>query len=52
MQGNDFVSPSNITAVFHDCIRHRIILSYKANAEGISADTVLDEILKEVAVIA
>lgn len=52
MQGNDFVSPSNITAVFHDCIRHRIILSYKANAEGISADTVLDEILKEVAIIA
>ena len=52
MQGNDFVSPSNITAVFHDCIRHRIILSYKANAEGISPNTVLDEILKEVAVIA
>lgn len=52
MQGNDFVSPENIRAVVHDCLRHRLILSYEANAEGISADEIIDEILKKVAVVA
>jgi MoxR-like ATPase len=52
VQGNDFVSPDDIRAVVHDCLRHRLILSYEANAEGITADKVLDEILEKVAVIA
>lgn len=52
MQGKDYVSPDNIRAVVHDCLRHRLILSYEANAEGISADRVIDEVLKLVAVIA
>ena len=52
ISGNDFVSPDNIRAVVHDCLRHRMILSYEANAEGITTDKVIDEILKNVAVIA
>ena len=52
MRGNDFVTPENVRAVVHDCLRHRLILSYEANAEGINADQVLDEILKKVAVVA
>ncbi len=52
MQGNDHVEPDNIRAVVHDCLRHRIILSYKANAEGITSDDILNIILKEVAVLA
>ena len=52
MQNKDFVSPDDIRAVLHDCLRHRISLSYEANAEGISIDTVLSEILKQVAVVA
>lgn len=51
MEGNDFVSPDNVTAVFHDCLRHRIILSYQANAESITHNQVLDEVLSEVAII-
>ena len=51
MEGKDFVSPDNIRAVVHDCLRHRLILSYNANAEGISPNQVIDEILKVVAVI-
>lgn len=51
MQGNDFVTPDNIRAVVHDCLRHRLILSYEANAEGISADQAIDELLKLVAVL-
>lgn len=52
MHGNDFVTPDDIRAVVHDCLRHRLILSYEANAESVSPDMVIDEILKKVAVIA
>ena len=52
MDGKKFVAPDNIRAVVHACLRHRLILSYEANAEGISADHVIDELLKNVAVLA
>lgn len=52
MNGKDFVSPDDIRATVHDCLRHRLILSYEANADGITPDRVLDEILQQVAVIA
>jgi MoxR-like ATPase len=34
----------------HDCLRHRLILSYEANADGLSADDVINEVVKLVAV--
>lgn len=46
----DHVTPDNVRSVVHDCLRHRIILSYEANAEGITADQIIDEIVKLVAV--
>jgi len=52
MHGKDHVNPDNIRAVVHDCLRHRLILSYEANADGITADKVIDEVLQQVAVIA
>ena len=51
MQGRDHVLPDDIRAVVHDVLRHRLILSYEANAEGITPDRVIDEILKLVPVI-
>jgi len=51
MDGKEFVSPDNIRAVVHDCLRHRLILSYEANAEGVTTDHIIDEILKLVAVV-
>ena len=51
MNGSKFVTPDNIRAVVHDCLRHRLILSYEADADGITPDHVLDEILKHVAVV-
>ncbi len=48
--GRDYVTPEDIRAVVHQCLRHRIILSYEANAEGITTDQVIDEIVKLVAV--
>ena len=50
MNGRDFVTPDDVQAIIHDVLRHRLILSYQANAKGITADKALDEILKLVAV--
>lgn len=50
LQSRDFVSPEDVKAVVHDCLRHRIALSYEATADGIKADQVIDELLKQVAV--
>jgi MoxR-like ATPase len=46
----DSVTPADVQAVIHPCLRHRLILNYEAEAEGISKDQVLDEIAKLVAV--
>lgn len=46
----DYVDPENVRAVAHDILRHRIVASYEANAEGIDKDRIIDELLKLVAV--
>ena len=46
----DFVSPDDIQAVAHDCLRHRLILSYEAEADGITADIAIDRLLSQVPV--
>jgi len=51
MAGKKTVAPDDIRAVVHDCLRHRLILSYEANAEGVTPDQVIDQILQFVAVI-
>ena len=50
LHNRDFVSPEDIQAVLHNVLRHRIILSYQAEAEGITTNQVLDHILTLVAV--
>ena len=50
LAGRDHVTPDDVRAVVHDVLRHRIMLSYEANAAGITADRVIDEIVKQVAV--
>ncbi len=50
LQGRDYVTPDDVRAVVHDVLRHRILLSYEANAEGITSDHVIKEIVKRVAV--
>jgi MoxR-like ATPase len=39
-----------VKAVAHACLRHRLILTYEAEAEGITKDAVLAEVLEQVAV--
>ncbi len=50
LQGKDFVDPDDVRKVVHAVLRHRLILSYEALAEGINSDQVIDEIIKQVAV--
>lgn len=45
LQGKDFVSPDDVQAVFHDVIRHRIIVSFEAEASGHSKDDIINTLL-------
>jgi MoxR-like ATPase len=44
------VTPDDVRAVVNDCLRHRLALSYEANAEGISPDQAINDMVKLVAV--
>jgi MoxR-like ATPase len=50
LAGRDFVSPEDIQAVLFDVLRHRLILSFEAEASGIDQDRVIQRILDRVAV--
>jgi MoxR-like ATPase len=50
LDGREQVLPDDVRAVCHGVFRHRLKLSYDASADGISANDVIDEILKLVAV--
>ena len=52
LRGRDHVLPEDVKAVAHDCLRHRLTLSYEATADGVGKDQVIDEILRQVAVAA
>ena len=48
MEGRDFVTPDDIRAIAHDVLRHRLILSFEAEASGITANQVIDKLLDTV----
>ena len=48
LDGRDFVSPEDIQAVIYDVLRHRIILSFEAQAEGITSEEVIRGVVKAV----
>ncbi|MDH3811355.1 MAG: MoxR family ATPase [Gammaproteobacteria bacterium] len=49
LNGRDFVDPEDVRAIVHDCLRHRLMLSYEAQGEGVQADQVVDAIVEQVA---
>jgi MoxR-like ATPase len=49
LAGRDYVAPEDIHAVAHDVLRHRILLTFEAEAEGVSTDDFVDELLRLVA---
>jgi MoxR-like ATPase len=50
LQGRDHVTPDDVRAVVNDCLRHRVSLSYEANAAGKTANDVVNDVVKAVAV--
>jgi len=49
LAGRDYVTPEDIHAIAHDVLRHRVLLTYEAEAEGVSSDDFVDELLRLVA---
>jgi MoxR-like ATPase len=50
LDGRDYVTPDDIQEIAFDVLRHRVILSYEAEAEGITPDRFISELLHRVAV--
>ncbi len=50
LSGRDYVTPHDVKALARDVLRHRIVVSYEADAEGLSADEILGRILDHIRV--
>jgi MoxR-like ATPase len=50
LHGRDYVLPDDVGELALDVLRHRIVLSYEALADDISADTIITKVLDAVAV--
>ena len=50
LEGRDFVAPEDIQDVAPDVLRHRVLLSFEAEAEGLSCDAVVAQLLREIGV--
>ena len=50
LKGRNYVTPDDVQQVAHDCLRHRVSLTYQASADGKHADDAIDELLRQVAV--
>jgi MoxR-like ATPase len=50
LQHRDFVGPEDIQDMAFDVLRHRLILSYEAEAEGVTTDHFIKELISRVAV--
>jgi MoxR-like ATPase len=48
LNARDYVSPDDVRAVAHDVLRHRLILSFEAEANGVNADQVIDSLINTV----
>ena len=48
LTGRGFVIPDDIKSIAHDVLRHRIILTFEAEAEGNTSDAIIDKILEKV----
>ncbi len=45
LSGRDFVTPEDIHAVIYDVLRHRLILTFEAQAEGVTTDDIIEKLL-------
>ena len=50
MRGKDFVTPVDVAYIVKELMRHRIVLTYEAEAEGITTDEIIQKVLETVAI--
>lgn len=50
LNGRDYVSPDDVQSVAADCLRHRLLLSFEAEANGINRDNIIQQLLQAVPV--
>ncbi len=50
MDGRDYVSPDDVQSVAIECLRHRLVVSFEAEAAGIKSDEIIDRLLKKIPV--
>ncbi|SFV57585.1 MoxR-like ATPase in aerotolerance operon [hydrothermal vent metagenome] len=50
MRGKDFVTPVDVAYIAKELMRHRIVLTYEAEAEGITTDAIIQKVLEAVAI--
>jgi len=50
MRGKDFVTPVDVAYIAKELMRHRIVLTYEAEAEGITTDEIIEKVLQRVAI--
>ena len=50
INGRDYVSPEDVHAIAHDVLRHRVLISFEAEADGMDSNAVISELLKLVPV--
>jgi MoxR-like ATPase len=46
LRGRGYVTPIDVRTLAHDVLRHRIVRTYEAEAEGITTDKIVDAILE------
>ena len=49
LNGRDFVTPEDVQLMAYPVLRHRLLLSYEAQAEAISPDTIVEQLISQVA---
>lgn len=50
LSGRDYVTPHDVKSLARDVLRHRLVISYEADAEGLSADALIGRVLETIAV--
>ncbi len=50
MRGKDFVTPVDVAYIVKELMRHRIVLTYEAEAEGITTDTIIQKVIETVSI--
>ena len=49
LSGRDFVTPEDVQQMAYPVLRHRLLMSYEAQAEGVSADAIINQLIAQVA---